>query len=289
MMDFNSVQELDRIQAKKEIGFGVERVPLVTEPSPHEHVDRLLIQRTDDPPEGYKKKLGIVKSSRTHIPYSTMVDWVERELDAANIKYKLKESTITKRGNMYQEYLFDKDIDTPDGENMSPLLILNGSYVDTPMEAYFGTYRFVCSNGVMVGETISKLTVKPNIQDLLQSTIRDELQMKLKQFQTVEGLYSNLQNEDYASYLWAVFADEYLGTKIKKELILLLQNDGNIEVTKEKIRSSDLEDPQSLITILDNIDAWAFYNMVTQVATIHSKSVQSRVHNFSRVSKDFGI
>lgn len=289
MQDFNAVQEVNKTEARKEIAFGVERVPLVTEPSPHEHVNRLLVQRTDEPEDGYKKKLGIVKDTRTHIPYPTMMDWVERELDAAEIKYKLKESLVTKKGEMYQEYLFDHDIDTPDGQSMSPLLILKGSYVGTPMEAYFGTYRFVCSNGVMVGETISKLVVKPNVQDLLQSSIQDELRMKIDQFRRVEGLYTKLQDEDYTPYLWTIFADTYLGAKIKKELILLLQNDGNVEVTKEKIRSSDLENPESLLTIVNSITAWEFYNMVTQVATIHSQSAQSRIHNFKRVSKDFEI
>lgn len=289
MQEFNSVEEVDKVQAKKELDFGVERVPLVTEPSPHEHVDRLLVQRTDEPEEGYKKNLGIVKDTRTHTPYPVIMDWVERELDKANIKYKLKESTVTKKGDMYQEYLFDHSIDTPDNQGMAPLLILKGSYVGTPMEAFFGTYRFVCSNGVMVGETISKITVKPNVQDLLQSSIKDELQMKIQNFKQVENLYSKLQSEDFAPYLWTVFADNYLGTKVKKEIINLLVHDGNVEVTKEKIRSADLLDPESLITIVNNITAWEFYNVVTQVATIHSKSVQARMYNFNRVSKDFEI
>lgn len=288
MNDFNSVVEMDKTEAKKELGFDVERVPLVTEPSPHEHVNRLLVQRVN-PSEEEKKNLGIVKSSRTHIPYPTIMDWVERELDAANIKYKLKESTVTKKGDMYQEYLFDHDINTPDNTGMSPLLIVKGSYVNTPMEAHFGTYRFTCSNGVMVGETIDKLTVKPNIQDLLQSSIKDELRMKIQDFQRVENLYSNLQTEDFAPYLWAVFGDKYLGTKIKKEIISLLLHDGNVEVTKEKIRSADLDDPESLITIVNNITAWEFYNVVTQIATVHSKSVRSRMHNYDRVSRDFEI
>lgn len=286
--DFNLIEEVDKAQAKQELSFGVERIPLVTEPSPHEHVNRLLVQRTN-PAEDEKAKLGIVKSTRNHIPYPTIMDWVERELDKANIKYKLKESTVTKKGDMYQEYLFDHSIDTPDKQGMAPLLILKGSYVDTPMEAFFGTYRFVCSNGVMVGETISKITVKPNVQDLLQSSIKDELQNKIQHFKRVEELYDNLNNEDFAPYLWAVFGDTYLGTKIKKEIINLLVHDGNIAVTKEKIRSADLQDPESLINIVNNITAWEFYNVVTQIATIHSKSVQARMHNFNRVSKDFEI
>lgn len=287
-MNYNDIEEVDKVQTRKELDFGVERVSLVTEPSPHEYTDRLLVQRTN-PAEGEKKKLGIVKSTRNHIPYPTIMDWVERELNRANIKYKLKESTITKKGDMYQEYLFDHDINTPDQQTMSPMLIVKGSYVDTPMEAFFGTYRFVCSNGVMVGETIDKLTVKPNVQDLLQSSINEELQHKIQDFKRVEELYDNLYNEDFTPYIWTVFADQYLGTKIKKEIINLLVHDGNIEVTKEKIRSADLQDPESLINIINNITAWEFYNVVTQVATIHSKSVQSRMNNFNRVSKDFDI
>lgn len=288
MLDYDNVQEVDRTIAIEEIGFEVERVPLVTEPSPHEHVDRLLVKRIE-PEVGQKENLGIVKATRNHIPYTTLMEWVERELDEAGIEYKLKESLVTKKGDMYQEYLFNHDITTPDGEAMSPMIILKGSYVDTPMEMYFGTYRFVCSNGVMVGETIDKMTVKANTQDLLQSTIRDELQVKIKNFQRVETLYSNLQTEDFTPYLWTVFGDEYLGTKIKKEIINLLIHEGSITVAKEKIRSADLADPESLITIVDNLNAWGFYNMVTQVATIHSKSAQSKMNNFSRVSKDFGI
>jgi hypothetical protein len=288
--DFNAVEEVNKTDARRELDFPVERIPLVTEPTPHERVDRLLVQRTN-PSEDEPKKLGIVKSTRNHIPFPTINDWVQRELDKANMKWKLKESTVTKKGEMYQEYLFDQGIDTPDNEGMSPLLIVKGSYISTPMEAHFGTYRFVCSNGVMVGETIEKMVVKPNVQDLLQNSIVDELRTRLDRFQQVGQLYKKLDEENFQLYLWSVFADEYLGVKIKKEVLTLLQQEGSVEVTKEKIRSSDFENPENLIQVVDDasLTAWGFYNMVTQIATIHSKSVGSRMSNYKRVSKDFFV
>lgn len=290
MQSFDQVQELNRIQAREDLGFEVERMPLVTDGTPHEKVDRLLVRRPGaDAESGEKERLGIVKADRAHIPYQTIMDWVTRELDNANLEYKLKESMVTKKGEMYQEYIFDQNIDTPDGSDMAPLMLVKGSYIDTPMEALFGTYRFTCANGVIVGNTIEKLTIKPNVQDLIQTSVTDDLKMRVERFSRVADLYQNLQDEDFNPYLQAVLTDMYLGAKIKKEVLNLLAQDGNVQITKDKIKAADLENPDQLVNIVNNITAWEFYNVVTQVVTRHSKSVNAKVGNYKRVSKDFNI
>jgi hypothetical protein len=288
MQSFNDVQEKDRTQARAELGFDVERVPLVTDGTPHERVDRLLVKRSN-PTDGEKEKLGIVKAKRPHIPYTEIMDWVTRELDTANVQYKLKESQVLYNGDMYQEYIFNNEVDTPDDTDMSPMMLVKGSYVGTPMEAYFGTYRFTCANGVIVGETIDKIMVKPNVSDLLHTSIQDEIRNRIEKFKHVEQLYTNLHAEDFNPYLYAILTDMYLGTKIKKEILSLLKQDGNVEITKEKIKAADLENPDQLINIVDAISAWDFYNVVTQVVTRHSQSVNTRMKNYQRVSRDFEI
>jgi len=288
MRDYSQIVEKDRVQARAELDFPVERIELVTADDSHDRVGRMLVKRTDALDRA-SEGLGVVKSTRPHLPFPMIMDWMTRELDAANLAYKLKESMVTKKGEMYQEYIFDKNLDTPDGEGIAPMMIVKGSYVDTPMEAFFGTYRFTCANGVIVGETISKITVKPNVMDLIQTSITDDLAMKIDQFAKVQDLYHNLQAEDFQPYLFTLFSDMYVGAKMKKEILNMLIADGNVRVTQEKIRSADLERPEELMDIVNSITAWEFYNIATQVATRHSRSVQTRMRNYSRISKDFRI
>jgi len=284
MITFQDVEALDYDVVQNLIDYPVRRVELVREDDVTKHVNReaVLEFHTD-------RRLGIVNSNRMNIEYPELMNWTWGEMQKTGVPFKLKDSLITQSGDLYQEYIFDYVIDTPDNEGMAPLVILKGSHVRKPLELFFGTYRFVCSNGVMVGETIRKISINSNIKDLIKTSITDDIRIKFGEFAKVSQLYTGLEARPFTDYLYTMIADQYLGTKIKKEVLNLLVSDGDITVTKEKIRSSDLARPDHLINIVNEINAWAFYNVVTSVATFQSKSVHTRTKNFERVSNIFGV
>jgi len=275
---------LTKNQVQSGLKFPVRRVDLVREDNTSKHTNKQAVIHipTD-------KRLGIVNSTRINISYEDTMKWLWTELDTAGYPYKIKDSVITSSGDLYQEYIFDYKIATPDNEIMAPLLIVKASHVNKPLEILFGTYRFVCSNGVIVGDTIQKMTVGAGVKELIPSVVADEIRIKFLQFAKVADLYKKLELKPFTDYLSSILLDQYIGTKIKKEVLSMLVKDNDIELTKSKIRSSDLKDPDSLIRVVNSIDSWAFYNIVTNVATFAAKGVNTRTKNYNRISQIFGV
>ena len=284
MNDFKSVQEVSMVDAIKAASFPVERRPLVTETGHHD-TQYSIAHRVDQ-----NQNLGLIKKTRPIILYDTLIKWMIQDFEDAGLKYKLRDSVIMNKGDLYQEYIFDKKIDTPDESDMAPMIIVKSSYVGTLLEIFFGTYRFVCSNGMLVGETIGNIRVASGTQDLLQSSIKDNLKNKLDQFQWVSSLYSKLDDNSFNPYLEQYLAALYLSAGYKKAVLAALQSTGNITVLKEKIRNTDFQgDVTLLYNIVNEISAWEFYNVVTNVLTTRARSVGARSQVYHVSSKVFDI
>ncbi len=282
--NFQAVQELDKEQVKQEISFPIERRPLITKEG-HHSTDYTILHRLD---EGVD--MGIVKKNRTIIPYPDIMDWMLDEFNGAGLEYKLRDSLVTNKGELYQEYLFDHEVDSPDGTDMSPLALVRGSYIGSPLEVMFGTYRFVCSNGVTVGETVSKIRVSAKDQNVLQSSIKDNIRFSLDQFKEVEKLYTKLQDEPFNPYLVQYLMQMYITAGYKKAVLEMLKSEGSIEIVKDKIKAEDFQgDVTHLYNVIDEINAWQFYNICTQIATQRARSVGARMNVYHRTSEVFGI
>jgi len=285
MNNFNSVQGLDLNQVKQSIAFPISRMDLVTE-NPHEETKFQLVRREDT-----GRKLGIIRKNHPTIPYPDVMDWLTAEFDNAEVVYKLRDSVVKNDGSLFQEYLFDYNIEPPDGEDISPLVIVKSSYVGPPLDIYFGTYRFVCSNGVITGETIEKIHINARSSDILNSSIRDDIRVSLDKFERVAGLYKNLTHEKFNPYLNAVIANMYISTGVKKVILKELQKQGSVELLKEKIKAEDFNENfrENLFNIINEITAWEFYNIVTNIATRKSNTVAARLGNYINISKVFRI
>jgi hypothetical protein len=285
MSNFDNIQSLDLSQVKQDVSFPISRMDLVTE-DPHSETKYQMVRRDD-----IGKNLGLIKETHPTIPYGDIMDWLTTEFGNAGVAYKLRDSVVKNDGTLFQEYIFDYDIDPPDGEEISPLVIMKSSYVGAPLDVYFGTYRFVCSNGVMVGETIQKIHVNARSSDILNSSIQDDIRASLAKFDKVAGLYKELTKQDFNPYLDAILVNTYISTGVKKMVLEELQNQGSVELLKEKIKAEDFNENfrNRLLNVVDEITAWEFYNIVTNIATRKSNTVASRLGNFTHISKSFGI
>ena len=123
MNHFETIPGLNLEKEKTEIDFSLLRENLLSEES---HVDSnqdLLIR------EDTKQKLGIISKKRNLLPFSQIMDWVVNEFDRSGVSFKLKSSSLSKKSDLFQDYVFDTKLDTPDGLEISPRAIVKASYV----------------------------------------------------------------------------------------------------------------------------------------------------------------
>lgn len=285
MQAYADVVGMDLQTQRDVVSFDFSREDLISENN-KVHANRDLLVRDED-----KRPLGIIPKNRPVLPYGDVMDWACAEFDNSGYDYKLRESTITAKGDLYQEYIFDMPIDSPDGNQISPLAILKSSYTGTPLEILMGTYRFVCSNGVISGETIGKVRVTArNGGEFLGSSIRDDLSYKFDKFKAVGDKYKALEQQSFTPFLLEFLSSEVIPMLMKKNVMYMLRDDGDIELTVEKLKSENLTGAiDQLYNIVQEKSAWYLYNVMTRYATHTERSVNSRLKNYEAISEFFGI
>jgi len=282
MYTYSDVKGLDFQTVLDEINFKVDRESLVASDSLTASKKDMVLR--DGAP------LGIVSQKRPMIPYSDMMKWVTDELSKTNIDFKIKDSVITEKGDLYQEYIFDMDVPSPDGNEMASMIILKGSYVGIPMHLQFGTYRFVCRNGVVVGETVGDIKVKAREgKDILQSSIIDNIHEKFDMLTKVSDKYKTLNDGLMSEYLINFLSTKYIPMMMKKTVMYTLQTSKDIELTVEKIKRENIMEPEELYRLVKEQTAFYLYNVMTAYASHEVNSINSRVRHFNAISKFFNI
>lgn len=282
---FDQYTGLDLQNARSEIGFPVQRESLISEQTRTASNKDILIRADSG------VRVGVVPKTHQIVPYGDIMDWVTSQFDQVGVDYKLRESLVTNTGDLYQEYLFDLDVTPPDGEEISPLVILRGSYTGVPLQVKMGTYRFVCLNGVVVGETIQDMRVSAhNSHSILPSSIKDQINFKFQKFADVATKYSELYAVPFNAYLVPFLASEVLPLLMKKAVFYQMQEDGNIELTVEKLKAANLTGAlKELYKVVEEQSAWYLYNVATQYATHQARSVNARITQYQGISQFFGV
>jgi len=296
-MNFQNVVGLDINQVKRDLSFSVNLESVHTEQD--DRISKNAVTRFTS--EG-KKVLGLVSPKRQIILYSEMMDWVVGELDHVGIEYKLKESTLLKKtDNLFQQYLFNSPITNPDGLEISPMIILKGSHVAVPMKIDIGTYRFVCSNGALVGNTIKSISLKANDLDgLMRRSLRDEISAGIDSMRKISARYTELAGEDMIEYMMKLFNSPFVPVALKKSMMEFWITDGTLsKLTNKIVKNSDfvtlkLEDniltnleKESILEVSAKKSAWNLYNDTTDVATHTSRNELTRNHFYNVISTVF--
>lgn len=296
-MSFQNVIGLDVNQVKRDLSFSVNLEKVLTEQD--DRISKNAVTRFTS--EG-KKVLGLVSPKRQIIPYSEMMDWVVGELDHVGVDYKLKESTLVKKSDdLFQQYLFNSPITNPDGLEISPMIILKGSHVSVPMKLDIGTYRFVCSNGALVGNTIKSISLKANDLDgLMRRSLRDEIAAGIDSMRKVSARYTELAGEDMIEYMMKLFNSPFVPVALKKSMMDFWSADGTLSLTTSKaVKNEDFvtlrldgdilrnQDNENIFEISNKKSAWHLYNDTTDVATHTSRNELSRNHFYNVISTVF--
>jgi hypothetical protein len=296
---WNNVPALKIADVKKECEFEVYRENLFSEVN-HLPAETKLISVKEE--EGIVR-LGEVSSSRPFIRYPEVINWVTEQLQQIDIPYKLRESVVENRTrSLYQEYIFDYNIETPDHEDISPMLFLRSSYVGSrpALELFTGTFRYICSNGaiVQVGNKQSIRIRAANWNDVGKVRINDQFQNVFNNFQDVSVRYIKLGSIGLTETYKRLFSGGgHLPLGLRKGVLKNLEASGaviiHVETTRKKkppqlavlLHEQDLTENNinSVVEIVHDIPLWDVYNHFTNLATFES------VHSTTFISKGQAI
>ncbi|MDR1147607.1 MAG: DUF945 domain-containing protein [Spirochaetaceae bacterium] len=224
--------------------------------------------------------VGEVPVTRPHLPYGETMDWIVKEFEEIGIPFKLRVSAIDRRNfNLYQEYIFDQAVAPPDGEGISPMVLVHGSYVKgSPLVLYLGTYRFVCSNGAIVsagGKTHLSVNTR-NWGNLQSQGFHDDFRAALDHYSDVGAFYARLNDVPFSETAEEIFKPKLIPFCMRKKVIGQLEEDGAVSLNIESdnqdgeryksIKEEDFSTP-GLIAVNGDISTWDVYNRFTSIGS----------------------
>lgn len=297
MLTFDKVKGLDVNQVRNQINFLVEREKVQTEEDLY--VGKKAVIR--DTPDG-RKLLGLVSPNREIVSYSDMMGWVLDGFNSLDVPFKLQSNELVKKSDdLFQQYLFDLPVENPDNQDISPMLILKGSHVGMPLKIDIGTFRFVCANGALVGNTIKSIRVNSNdLKDFGVERIRKEIRYGIDDMKRVSARYRQLASMDSEDFLMDFFTRENIPLALKRGMRSGLEYHG---VFKQlSVKYLDKEDYNSIALkggvlvdqdgvphdeFVKKISAWDLYNIATEVSTHRTTNETVRTGYYKHISNVF--
>jgi len=241
------------------------------------------------------RPLGEVKASRPFIPHEELMDWLCEEFDKLGMEFKLKMSNLNQgKFSLFQQYLFDHDIGTPDRQKINPSVLIKNSFVGgSAFELYFGTYRYVCANGAIHGEELAHITANSkNWKSLRQNGIVGTIGKTFASYNKVSHFFRALYNMPFSDKFEKLFSPGLLPIGLRKQVLASLELSEdiavNIDVPKKKVKSKsrylkeeNLVQIRDSISVTGNLSMWDVYNRFTSY-TSNQLASGSGILNASR-------
>ena len=294
LVDYKSLPGLDVQHELKKLDFKTRREALLSKDT---QVDsgKLMLFREDT-----GGLLGTINAGRPLQNHQDTMAWWINQLDTSGVPYKLKTSVLDeKNADLYQEYVFDRDVKSPDGELMSSMLILRSSLIHNPLSALGATLRYICSNGAYVGRTVGKIVLRPHqMTDFAKLVVHSEVNRLLDSYNRTELFYQSLAEMDLEANLQALFGDPKLPSKLKKSVLEKLESEEVLTILSEKepkegssaastLKNEDFENIVESVTFHKPTDLWSVYNNFTNSSTFQPRTEQARMHQYNQVDRAF--
>lgn len=292
-ISFEDFQGLSKAQALSRVSFSETLEKAVSDVTGYS-VMRNAVYRTDAGENGDEKVLlGLIPPNRPIIPYTRISEWICDELDKIKVPFKILESSVYgKSCSMLQKFIFDVDIENPDGFKLSPMLSLNCSYTGVPIAYELGTYRFICSNGASVGEQIfeRKVISARKLKDFGKYSIGDDISKGLTKIVAISNRYHDLSQEDWIPFLVDLLNNPVVDVEFKKSLTKYLATTGELIPMVTKVIKNDdfmklsvigsgvLGGDEALFSFDPNGSktGWNLYNDCTYLASHESSTITIR-------------
>lgn len=174
-------------------------------------------------------------------------------------------------GRMRRKFYFRHcSVEIRNGDSVSPELQLFNSYDTTwPFIVLLGAFRFVCTNGLVVGKKFLCLR-KRHVYKMDRIGLREELSTALARFSKQTDEWKKWADQILSETAYqTVMKQMQLGAKATKEI-------------KEKIREEAGAETESGLPL---ISIWLFYNMLTWYITHKAASLNHQVEMERRLRK----
>ena len=224
------------------------------------------------------KQLGEVKADRPFILHGELMDWLCEEFDKFGIDFKLQMNYLSHgKFSLFQQYLFDYNIETPDRQIISPSVLIKNSFVGgSAFELHFGTYRFVCANGAIHTEKeLAHITANSkNWKNLRQNGLYGVFEKAFDSYKTVSDFFRILYNMPFSEKFDKLFSPGLLPIGLRKQVLASLELSEdivvNIDVPKRNVKSKsrylkeeNLVNIRKSISLESDLSMWDVYNRFT--------------------------
>jgi len=304
VLSWADVKELDIAEEREKCAFEVKRENLHSDINGLSSKYKLVSVKMPD--EKDFVRLGEIHANRPFIPYPDAMDWINKQLDAVNVDYKLFRSEIEPKSKaLFQQYMLGVDVTSPDGNSISPMLILRASYQGwrPALEIHVGTYRFVCSNGAIVSAgNVSGFRMNcHNWTHLQQVGISNHIAKVLDDLDAVAAMYKSLDQMSLSDKYQDIFSAKAFSISLRKKVLSALERDGVVEITKEieekknpTLKAPFLEEidlkPERVagsVAVIEDKKLWDVYNVFTNTTTLGSSHSAKFIADSQKVNKVF--
>ena len=297
VVSFDDLKGLTTEQAKSNVFLTYERESVITD-NTYSKVKKSAIFRTDAGDNNDERRLiGLVPENRVVVPYSDITDWITGELGKTGVNYKILSSSLVPSScQMYQRYVMDLDIENPDGFHLSPMLTVESSLTGVPVSIQMGTYRFICSNGAVVGDQVFDKVIIParKLRDFGRTSIEEPLRKGFDRIVAIGQRYQELAEDSWVPFFFRLLKEPVVDVEFKKSLTHYLSDSGEISIITDRtlknrdFLSIDLDQDlvkvggEPVIQINDDTrSGWNLYNDCTYLASHETSTlaIRKRVDN----------
>jgi hypothetical protein len=224
------------------------------------------------------RPLGEVKADRPFILHEELMDWLCEEFDKFGVKFGLQINNVS-QGNfsLFQQYVFDHYIGTPDRQKISPSALIKNSFVGgSAFELHFGTYRYVCANGAIhtEKELVHITANSKNWTGLRKNGLYGILEKAFASYKNVSEFFRLLYDMSFSEKFEKLFSPGLLPIGLRKQVLASLELSEditvNIDVLRKKVKSKsrylkeeNLVNIRESISLESDLSMWDVYNRFT--------------------------
>jgi hypothetical protein len=220
-------------------------------------------------------------------------DFVETMLTKQGIKYDIGHTAVACHGNhFFREFRFPEYSFIPDGSDNTaldggakdlyvPTIIARNSYDrSSKLDFYYGGFRFVCANGIVIGDIVQQISFKHNVDPDYRIVADGFLSNMEKTIEGFKASYQKLNSEPADFYLYPLMMEVFskkaaeIAAGISQGLIdLQVDSDGKIVG----------------VSASKNLSAYALLQISTAVATHQVRKFHRSLAMQRQISKVFGM
>jgi len=304
VVSWADVKEVGIAEARKACSFEVRREDMFSDENNLQSKFKMVSVKMPDEDEFIR--LGEVNENRPFIPYPEAVDWVNEQLTNVGSDYKLFRAAIEQKTKaLFHQYIFKNEIASPDGHSIAPMVILRASYQGwrPAMELHFGSYRYVCDNGAIMGAGgLESIRVNcHNWTNFGKFGIADRFVHALDNLNDISTMYANLDKVSLSERYKDLFSSKSFSIALRKKVLAPLEQEGKIAITKESDRKKEtplkavlldeadlkIENIVASVQVAEDIPLWDVYNTFTNTVSTTSGHSAKFITDSQRVNKVF--